>query len=87
MSNLKAMHWRAINSYIKKTGFVPQLSAWPLYRFMDKETKEVTEIHIDNLMDMYAIEREKMKKERAEQRRLEKKNATRKVEKDGKSAN
>lgn len=66
--------WKAIDNYLfKHRNLRPELSAYPVLRFSDKVTGEITEEHIQTLEDWYSGQRKEDQRERAKQKRLEKK--------------
>lgn len=58
--------WKAINHYITKHNLTPELSAYPVVRFTDKKTGELSEIHINNIEDFYTADKERSKREAKE---------------------
>lgn len=68
--------WRAIKQYAEKNNVVPQLSAFPYLRFMDK-AGVVTTLHINTLEDFYAAARERQKRAAREATKAERANKSR----------
>lgn len=64
--------WRAIRLYIAKNKVRPQLSAFPYLRFIT-EGGEEQKVHISSLEDLYTAHQEQEKRQKAADRRLEKK--------------
>lgn len=60
--------WRAIKLYSETNNVVPQLSAFPNIRFMDKQG-EITTLGITNLELLYEGFKEREKREKAQERR------------------
>lgn len=60
--------WRAIRLYSEKHNVVPQLSAFPNVRFMDRQG-EVTVVDVINLELQYDAHKEQEKRIRAQERR------------------
>jgi hypothetical protein len=63
--------WRCINHYLKKNNAIPQLSAFPVVRFTNRETKEEGEANIQHIEDVYIADREKAKREASEARKAQ----------------
>lgn len=68
-----AKQWRAISHYLKKNNLRPELSAFPVVRFTNKETGEPGDIHISNIEDVYIADREKAKRLAREEAKARKK--------------
>lgn len=61
--------WRAIKLYADKHNAIPQLSAFPNLRFMDRETRQFTTIDVFNLELQYEAHKEEEKRQKAQERR------------------
>lgn len=63
--------WRAIDHFLKKNGYRPELSAFPVVRYTSRATGEAGEMHITTIEDIYTGDRERQKRELAEARKEE----------------
>lgn len=55
--------WRAISHYLKKNNLRPEISAFPVVRFTNKNTGKTGELHISNIEDFYVADKERSKRE------------------------
>lgn len=60
---------RAVQHFIKSGPYRPELSSYPLYRFTNKDTNEVVTHNISTLVDWYVADRERERRQSAQEKR------------------
>lgn len=73
MSNYSPTEYKAIGWYADKINAVPQISAWPNVRFIVRDTKEEITRNIKSIGFEYTDYVKELNKEKARQRRADKK--------------